>query len=237
MQSGGQPQELTAGSETLVEGLEHTATVLDGLARGSAGPVSRAQADLLQKVVQALQRLRSLPVAILPEEEAQHFVNVPGLVDETVEELRSEAEQKGLELRTERPGPIPLIPTDRSRLRQVIEGLIAASIRRTEGGHVTIRTQLLSVRAGRPDKRVSVPPKLKLPDGMWAVVSVTDTSPGLSDDTQYALSAPKADPEAGKTGPGLSMGEIRMIAESLGGFVWHESREEGPAITFVVPAF
>lgn len=234
-QSGGQPQELTAVSETLVEGLEHAATVLDGLARGSAGPVSRPQAELLQKVVLALQQMRSLPVAILPEQEAEHFSDVPGMVDESVEELRDEAARKGVELTGERLGPIPLIPTDRSRLRQVIDGLISASTRRTESGRVVIRTQLLSVRAGRPDKRLAVPPGLRLADGMWAVVSVTDTSPGLSEDAQSALTAPKADPEAGKTGPGLSMGEVRMITESLGGHIWHEQRGEGPTITIALP--
>ncbi len=234
-QSGGQPAELTVVSETLVEGLDHAATVLDGMARGSAGPVSRPQAELLQKVVQALQQLRSLPVAILPQEEAEHFLDVPALVDESVEDLRQEAALKGLDLKAERLTPIPLIPADRSRLRQVIDGLVSASIRRTESGRVMVRTQLLSVRSGRPDKRAAVPPKVRLSDGMWVVVSVTDTSPGLSDETQYALTAPRADPEAGKTGPGLSMGEIRMIAESLGGRIWHEQRQEGPTITFVVP--
>lgn len=234
-QSGGQPQELTVVSERLVEGLEHAATVLDGMARGSAGPVSRPQAELLRKVVQALQQLRSLPVAILPEQEAEHFSDMPGMVDESVEELREEAARKGLKLMAERLGPIPLIPVDRSRLRQVLDGLIRAAIRRTESGRVVIRTQLLPVRAGRPDKRVPVPPSLGLTDGMWAVLSVTDTSPGLSHDTQLALTTPEANPEAGKTGPGLSMGEIRMIVESLSGHIWHESGREGPTITIALP--
>lgn len=234
-QSGGQPQELTAVSETLIEGLDHAATVLDGMARGSAGPLSRPQSELLQKVVQALQQLRSLPLAILPQEEAEHFVDLPALVDECVEDLRGEAERKGLELRTERLTPIPLIPSDRSRLRQMLDGLVAASLRRTERGRVVVRTQLLSIRSGRPDRRAGLPPEVKLSDGMWAMVSVTDTSPGLSHDTEYALTTPRADPEAGKTGPGLSMGEIRMIAESLGGRIWHEQRTEGPTITLVIP--
>ncbi len=81
-----------------------------------------------------------------------------------------------------------------------------------KSGRVVVQTHLLSIRSGRPDKRDVVPPKVKLSDGMWAVIRVSDTSPGLSEATQYALTAPRADPEAGKTGPGLSMGEIRMIA-------------------------
>ncbi|MEW6568502.1 MAG: GAF domain-containing protein [Chloroflexota bacterium] len=233
--TGGRTQELAAVSQTLMEGLDHAATVLEGLARGSAGPLTKPQSEVLRKLVHALQQLRSLPVAILPEEEAEHYVDVPAMIDEVLGELQLEAERRGLELKAERLGPLPLLPADRSRLRQVIDGLISASIRRTEQGQVLVRSQPLRLSGGRPDKRVTVPPRLRLEDGMWAIVSIADTSPGLSEDTQYALTAPKADPDAGKTGPGLSMGEIRMIAESLGGHIWHEQGAEAPTITLVLP--
>jgi len=48
----------------------------------------------------------------------------------------------------------------------------------------------------------------------------------------YALNGISA---AGPLGRGLSMGEIRMIVESLGGRLWFEQSSGGVRITFCVP--
>ena len=50
-----------------------------------------------------------------------------------------------------------------------------------------------------------------------------------------ALTSPRPDPAAGLEAPGLSMGEARMIAESLGAHLWHELSASGNVITFAIP--
>ena len=73
------------------------------------------------------------------------------------------------------------------------------------------------------------------PDGNWAAVRVSDSSPGLSPDTIRAITAPETNPQEGKMGPGLSMGEIRLIVESMGGVMWYEHTPASTSITFALP--
>jgi signal transduction histidine kinase len=129
----------------------------------------------------------------------------------------------------------PLFKGDSGRLTQVIEGLVEASIRRTEKGGISLRTWRFAVRAGRTDSPIPIPEGYQLDDGLWAGVRVSDSSSGLSTDTESALTSSATDPESGKTGPGLSMGELRMIAESLDGGLIPERSPTATVITFLVP--
>jgi len=76
---------------------------------------------------------------------------------------------------------------------------------------------------------------VEMHDGAWAAVRVSDSSPGLSPDTVQAITAPEIDPVAGQMGPGLSMGEIRMIVESMKGVMWYEHTPASTSITFALP--
>jgi signal transduction histidine kinase len=140
-----------------------------------------------------------------------------------------------LKLSAESYPPLPLFPGDENRTSQVLEGLTTAAIRRTSKGRVMLKTYRIAISRGLSESRVPLPAYVHLSDGIWEAVSIIDTSSGLSPDTQRALTSALTDPEAGKTGPGLSMGEIRMIAESLGASLWHEQTHAGSAITFAIP--
>jgi signal transduction histidine kinase len=76
---------------------------------------------------------------------------------------------------------------------------------------------------------------VRLTDGSWAVVAVTDTGPGLSPDAIRALHTTKPDPALGPIGPGLTMGELRLIAESLGGALWHDRAAGGTRMVLALP--
>jgi hypothetical protein len=117
----------------------------------------------------------------------------------------------------------------------VIEGLTEAAIRRTERGGIVLKTWRFAVRGGRTDSPTPIPDGYQLDDGLWAGVRVSDTSSGLSPDTETALTSSATDPEAGKTGPGLSMGELRMIAESLDGGLIPERTPTSTTISFLLP--
>jgi GAF domain-containing protein/CheY-like chemotaxis protein len=227
--------EVTAVAPDLFDGLDHAVLSIDTLLSGALGPLTASAAERLRQLQETLRRLRALPVATLDPTMAEGLVDLPGIVRQTVEAFQPEAEQKGLRLEAEPSPPSPLFRGDGGRLAQVIEGLTEAAIRRTARGGVLLRTWRFAVRGGRADSLVPIPDGYQLDDGLWAGVRVTDSSSGLSPETEVALTAAATDPEAGKTGPGLSMGELRMIAESLDGGLIPERGATTTSVTLLIP--
>ncbi len=134
----------------------------------------------------------------------------------------------------ESEAPIPLFSGDSDRVYQVIDALVAASIRRTMTGRVMLQIQ--SFEAGNSEgDGVLLPAGLELDAGQWAAVTIADSSTGLSPETVKALTAQAADPSAGNLGYGLSLGELRLIAESMGGVLWYDQTPASAKITFALP--
>jgi signal transduction histidine kinase len=131
--------------------------------------------------------------------------------------------------------PAPLFHGDSDRVSKVIETILAAAIRRTSRGRILIQLHRFKVQNGKSGE-MPLPWGLDLPDGHWAAVTVSDTSSGLSPDTVRAISAEQTDPNAGQVGPGLSMGETRMIVESMDGVLWFEQTPASTTVAFAIPA-
>jgi GAF domain-containing protein/AmiR/NasT family two-component response regulator len=230
-----------AGEQVIVAGpahikaLERASAIVDDLLGGGEGPLGSIQTQRLQDVRQRLSEMRAMPLATLNQQEATGLVNLPELVRQAGARLAPEAERRALELILEPMPLIPLFPGDPGQTRRVLEALMAAAISRTRQGRVVVRGHYFEIRLGESDDQMALPPERMLPDGQWAAVSVADTSSGLSPDTVRALTAPRIDPGAGQETPGLSMGEARMIAESLRAHLWHEQTAAGTEITFAIP--
>ena len=111
---------------------------------------------------------------------------------------------------------------------------MSASIRRTNQGRIVLEAHLFEVMDGQSES-LPIPEKLYPRDGLWAAVRISDTSPGLSPDTIRSMTVRDSDPSSGQMGPGLSMGEIRMIVESMGGTLWYEQTPASTTITFALP--
>lgn len=221
--------------QALVEGLRAAADGLRALLEDSAGAMGEPQRRGLQKLWAHLQKLTTLPVALMDDAEAGGLLDLTELVESVVEELTDEAARSDVELVLQ-PGPnLPHLQFDRPQVRQILLSLVNAAIRRVGRGQVVITLLRFNVANGRATDR-QVPAGLPMRDGLWAAVSVADSSRGYSPDTLYALTAQTADPNAGRSGPGLSMGETRMIAEALGGLLWHAKPPSGTCITFALPA-
>ena len=118
---------------------------------------------------------------------------------------------------------------------QIVGGLTAASIRRTQQWRIVIDAHTFTVRSGRSDG-LSPPNYVDLTDGPWLAVTVADTSSGLSPAPTRALTAERVEAAAGELGPGLTMGEVRLVTESLGGALWHDQTPAGTLITVSLPA-
>jgi GAF domain-containing protein/CheY-like chemotaxis protein len=227
------PMPVTAAPHDVLERIERAIADLEPLADGR--PISGDGTQDLRAALDELTALRGMPIALLTPDQATRLVDVNAILRHVVEELRPIAARRNIEVLGD-PGPgIPLIAGDRPRLIQVIGGLTAAAIRRTHRGRVVLDAHTFVVRDGKAD--TTAPPEyIVLRDGAWLAITVGDTSSGLSPDTIRALTADRVEPTAGELGPGLTMGEVRLVVESLNGALWHEQTPAGTIVTVALPA-
>ncbi len=225
---------IAAAPPELAHGLEEIQLALNNLLDGGGDPLHPSHRDQLSALRARMEELSKLPIAMLDPGQTKDLVDLPGILFQITEDYRLPAAQKGLELITEPSSPIPLFAGDHDRTRRVIEALVEKAFLRTRRGRVVLGARRFEVTNG-VSKDLPLPTGPSLKDGMWVSVRVADTSPGLSPDTVRALSSPTAEPEIGKVGPGLSIGEIRMIAESLGGVLWFDQTPASTSITIALP--
>ncbi len=194
-------------------------------------PADRAD---LNGLLNKLRSLLDIPVIHLDEEQTRELVDLNSLVSKTVENMRGEARQRNLEIVAERSDPIPMFRADREKINQVLEALVAAALRRTKRGRIVLEAHTFEVLRSQSEQ-FPLTVNVDMHDGAWAAVRVSDSSSGLSPDTIRALTAEDTDPLSGKVGPGLSMGEIRIIVQSMSGVMWYEHTPASTSITFALP--
>ena len=175
-----------------------------------------------------------MPIATLNASDAQEMIDLSSMMERITKDLSPIANRRGIELITEYSTGMPWFHGDGSRIRRVLDTLIAAAIRRTKRGHIVLEAHRVEISNGKSSE-IPLPDHIHLSDGFWAVVRVSDSSPGLSRDTIRALSSHETDPALGQIGPGLSLGEIRIIVESMGGVIWHEHTPASTSILFALP--
>jgi signal transduction histidine kinase len=214
--------------------LEEAIKTLSPLLDTAPDEMGDTQLRKLHELHENLQGLRALPVATLAAEETHELIDLPHLIEQVADEFRLSAHRKGLGLIVEHGLPIPLFRCDSGRTRKILETLISAAIRRTKRGHIVLETNRFKVESGVSDG-LPLPVNLQVVDGIWAAIRVSDSSAGLSSDTVRALTDINTDPSVGQMGPGLSMGEIRMIVESMDGILWYEQTPASSTITFALP--
>jgi GAF domain-containing protein/FixJ family two-component response regulator len=225
---------VTAAPPELIDNLQRARRAVESLMGSELRGLSQDQLAALRQIQEGLQQASAQPIAMLDPREVQRLIDLPGIISQLVTDWKPLGARHGIEVAF-KPGPrIPWFPGDRERVQQVTESLIASSLHRTLEGRVLISAGRFEVINGEVEG-MDVPLSVPIGDGVWAAVMVTDTSAGLPEAAAAALLAPKAEPEAGQLGPGLSMGETRMIAESIGGFVWANPVESGASVTFAFP--
>jgi signal transduction histidine kinase len=220
---------------SVVHGLEDASEKLNRLLEQSIDrfdPEARAH---LEQIATSLEYLTTLPMAIVELDRDDRYTDMKDVVAQVVEELAMAAKQRELDLEFAFEENVPLLRVARDRVHRLIEALTAAAIRRTKRGYVSLELQRLSIVDGE-SLDLALPAEHNLDDGLWVAIRVADSSGGLSPDTIRALSTPEADPAIGHLGPGLSMGEIRMIAESMGGRMWHDHTPSAAIISLALPA-
>jgi signal transduction histidine kinase len=228
--------EVSAVPAGMLKGLKSARQLVHRLANDPAGGnLTKEQRQLLAALSRVISELERMPLTVIDDQHAKGLVNLSQISRKVAEELQLAASQRGLQLVVEPGQGLPLVNIDQDQTQRVVQALTAAAIRRTRRGRVVLGVHTFQVTAGRSDT-FPLPDRSILKDGLWLAIRVADTSGGLSPDTVRAFEEPVPDPGAGRLGPGLSMGEIRMIVESMGGHLWHEQTPASTAIVFAIPS-
>jgi signal transduction histidine kinase len=172
------------------------------------------------------------PHAKIPE--SSEMIDLPALISKIIDKLKTTAEDHGLELIFGPSLPISPFAGKSLPIQQIVENLINAAIDRTNEGRVVVNLHRYEVENGEADG-FSPPETISLKDGMWLAVTIADSSSGLSTDAALALTSDEVLPSMGREGPGLSLGEIRMIAQSMGAVLWYDQTPAGTTIIFSFP--
>ena len=228
------PKPILATSPGVLHEIDHTIAALQRLVNSGEGALTPAQEAELSSALGKLMDIRSMPVATLDSDQAAELINLPEIVKNVVNEMQQSANLKGLDLIAERIDPIPLFGGNPGSTKQILEALVSAAIRRTKKGRVVLEVHRFEIQKSQSEE-FPLTVNVELDDGSWAAVRVSDSSPGLSPDTVQAINSPQIDPGSGPMGPGLSMGEIRMIIESMDGVMWYEHTPASTSITFALP--
>ena len=144
-------------------------------------------------------------------------INMGELVREVAEEMRSDAEKKGLNYELNIEGSEHVINGDWEKIKHVVHNLIDNAVRYTQEGEVKV-----SLRSG---------------DGKL-IFAVEDTGVGLTEEDKKKLfteggkgqRSSEINPES--TGHGLYI--IKQIVQAHDGQVWAESEGEGQGSKFIV---
>lgn len=162
------------------------------------------------------------------------IVDLPTIVEDAIEDWTPTANEFGLELILGPSLPITPFNGNPHPFQQVVKNLIGSAINRTKEGRVVLNLHRFDVENGEADG-MSPPEDLKLEDGLWVGFTVADSGTGLSEEMINALTDEEVNLSAGHAGPGLSMGEMRLISESLGGSLWHDQTPAGTTLIFAIP--
>lgn len=153
--------------------------------------------------------------------------DVAPILDEAVEDERSEAETAGLTMQLDVPAGLPRVLADGGRVRQIVGNLLSNAVKYTPaGGRVTLSA---GIRSG-----AATPP-----GGRWLAISVADTGPGIPSEEHERIFEEfyRSDAvPARSTGVGLGLTISRRIARLLSGDLTVESEPgQGSVFTLWLP--
>jgi signal transduction histidine kinase len=194
------------------------------LRRDRAHPLTPTQDALAAKIGEAAARLRDMIESILEYAGLQspappgdvEAIDVAALAAEVAEEMRPQAERRGLALRLGPSVGLAPLHSDRRLVRLVFANLLDNALKFTERGEVEV---MLTPAPG------------------GVALAVRDTGPGIPADRRHAIFEPfeHLEPVQRKHTPGVGLGltVVKELVQTLGGRIVLES-EMGRGSTFTV---
>lgn len=214
----------------LVDGLENVVKTLRAMLERANESGKRALGPLLEE----LTRILALPITLIDVSEAENLVDIHAVTEEVASVMGKQAAAKNIKLSLRETDRLPMWRGDGTRVAYCLEALLTASLERTQQGGIAVELIRVHIREGEKPN-LPLAEYLILHPGWWAAIAIRDSSPGLSEEVQGVLMAEKADPAAGKMGPGLTMGEIRLMIESMGGAIWSGTPQQGTEVWMAFP--
>ncbi|MEW6716558.1 MAG: GAF domain-containing protein [Chloroflexota bacterium] len=219
----------------LREGLISLANEVEAWLGDAFGAIAEDGKQSLRRMRQrlvTLQQLVSTATLFSSDSETQ---SLPKVVRDVITSFGSIADARGLHLRSNLSGDFPPISVNHLRLRQLLESLLTNTLHRSQGqGEVLFTGFQFQVLEGQPRTALLLPDKLKLPDGQWVALTISDTGRAL-----LATESKAFDVDAGEmprhSGPGISLAEARLLARSLGGELWYERNLDTNLFTLALP--
>jgi signal transduction histidine kinase len=201
------------------------------LVDGSYGNVSGEQSKALERIGRYAQDLLSLINEILdlvrldarkvPVHESEFSVRE--ITDDLELSFAPLAREKGLELKFDIGAGIPPLTSDRSKVREILQNLLANALKYTEKGEIELRVSLQNSNSSPRDRRI-----------LW---SVRDTGIGIGEPDLPRLFEPffMADGVDRRKYPGTGLGLsiVKRLVELLDGDIKIDS-ELGNGSTFSV---
>lgn len=187
---------------------------IEKLERGEAlarhAPEMRAAGTAMRDLLADLLDMERMDASAMPVDPS--VFDLRRALADTLRLWRPDAVRHGLRLRIEGAHALPRFVTgDPTRLRQVVNTLIANALKHTPSGAVTVR---LAAGAGR------------------VMITVEDTGPGLGDAPERVFELfdlGPGDPSAKGEGFGMALALGRKLARLMGGDVTARNREGGGA--------
>lgn len=195
---------------------------------GSLGELTPEEKDSVEIISRNIERLKKLIEDILDisklESGVMKFdmreIQIAEVIKNSVQDMQSLADKKGLKLKMEIQDNLPLIKGDKVRLTQVLTDLIDNAIKFTEKGEIVV----IAKKKGKD---------------VW--VCVKDTGIGIAKEnipklfTKFYQVDSSLSRRYGGTGLGLAI--CKKIIEAHGGEIWVESKKgKGSIFQFTIPA-
>jgi two-component system NtrC family sensor kinase len=191
-----------------------------------AGQLNEAQAEFMRRVQLSVEQITNLVTDLLDLgrieaglDTAKERTPIAVLARYAIENLRTNAQTRGIQLEIDLPDDLPLIYGAPIRLRQMIGNLLENAIKYTSPGG------LVRIEAER--------------EGAQVILRVIDTGPGIPAIDQPFLfdkffRSQSTSDESPGTGLGLSI--VKSIVDNHSGRIWVDSKMgEGSTFTVVLP--
>ena len=214
---------MTASHE-LKTPLQSLGMSIDLLAEEAGGRLDEKQQQLLNAAHDELTRLKSLISDLLDlsrieagkvEMEIER-TSVTALAQRAAGLLKTQAEQKGIELSVDAPDGLPDVSADATKITWVLTNLVGNALRYARSGIVVSASRV----------------------GRWVHISVADDGEGIPPEYQSRIFEKfvrvKSDESVGGTGLGLAI--CREIVRAHKGTIWVDSSPgKGSEFTFTLP--
>jgi signal transduction histidine kinase len=196
----------------------------DLLLDGSFGPLSDAQRDSLRRADRSARELLDLVNATLDLSRLQakrlapdiDEVAVAELIDDIAREFGDVLQRPNVEVRWEVAPDLPVLRTDRVKLKMVLKNLVGNAVKFTDHGRVTVQART---------------------HGGGIEFRITDTGIGIPPEARATIFEPFRQIDSGpgrpRGGAGLGLYIVKQLLTALGGSVMVES-ELGRGSTFSV---